>query len=122
MNAILNHDVRGCCRSHAFNASHVRRTEKPRSERFSAALGSLNVNQRGYGVHPMVTLCLQCARGTRAPLNVVVAPNFPISVSRFSRRIQIFRFAVNAVMRPRLRSRPVKRLFAGLRSFFYSKK
>ncbi len=119
MNAILNHDSRGCCRTDAFFAPQLRRTEKPRSESFSAALGSLNVIQRGYGGHPMVTLCVQRARDTRAPSIAVVAPNSPISVSRFGRRLQIPCFAGNAVMRPRFRSRPVKRLFAGLRALFF---
>lgn len=123
MNAILNHDASGCCRVFLPVTPEVRRTGKPRRERFSAALGSLSVIPRGYGGHPMSTGCVQRARDTRAPLNVANLLQIPVSEPRFGRGLQISSFAGNAVMRPALRARPVKRLFVGLRAlFFYSKK
>lgn len=119
MNAILNHDACGCCRSFVPVTPEVRRTGKPRRERFSAALGSLSVIPRGYGGHPMSTACVQRARDTRAPLSVAIASQIPVSEPRIGRGLQISSFAGNAVMRPALRSCPVKPHFAGLHALFF---
>jgi hypothetical protein len=100
-------------------ASQVGRAGMPWRERFSATLGALRASPRGYGGTPMATLCAQRARGTRAPLNAEIAPQIPASVPRLGRGVQLLSFAGNAVMRSRLRSRPVKRLFAGFRALFF---
>ena len=119
MNAILNHDAGGCCRSFVPVIPEVRRTGNPSRERFSAALGSLSVIPRGYGGRPMFTCCVQRARDTRAPLSVANEPQIPLSEPRLGRGLQISSFAGNAVMRPALRSRPVKPHFAGLNALFF---
>lgn len=120
MHNILNHDAGGCCHPVFPATPEVRRTGKPMRERFSAPLGSLHVIPRGYGGHPMATLLRSPgARGTRAPLSVAIAPQIPVSESRFGRGLQISSFAGNAVMRPFLRSRPDKWLFAGSRALFF---
>ena len=121
MNNIVICDAGYCRRPVVSPALEVGRAEKPERERDSAAVGSLRASPRGYGGTPMTSRIHQApsARGTRAPSNAVHLVDCLDAAPRIGRGVQLLSFAGNAVMRPRLRSRPVKRLFAGLRALFF---
>ena len=119
MNNIVN-DSGHSCHAGVSATPEAGLTAKPLRERFSAPLGSLCASPRGYGGTPMATLLRPPgARGTRAQAHAVPLVDCLDAAPRIGRGMQLLSFAGNAVMRPRLRSRPVKRLFAGASTLFF---